>query len=58
MFSNFFVLSLHETLVYSFCLLYILFVRKNFDSSESISVSIFESGYGKHFADDFIIRPI
>ena len=46
---------LQETLFYSFCLLYILLVQKNFDSSESILSVFVESGHGKHVADNFKI---
>ena len=46
---------LQVILFYIFCLLYILLVRRNFDSSESILSGFVESGHGKHVADDFII---
>ena len=46
---------LQGSLFYNFRLLCILLVRKNCDSSESISSLFVKSGNGKHVADDFII---
>ena len=46
---------LQGTSFYSLRLLYMLLVRKNFDSSESILSVFVESGHAKHVADDFTI---
>ena len=48
---------LQETLFFSFRLLYILLVRRDFYSSESILSVFVKSGHGKHVADadDFTI---
>ena len=50
-FENF----LQGSYFYSFRLLYILLVRKNFDSSDSILSVFVDSGHRKHVADEFTI---